>query len=96
MQRPLIAAALAVVCVLPWDIAAARGCVSGAAVGGVAGHVAGHHALLGAAAGCAINHHRDKVRDRRARDPQATADAREAERQRRDGNPSVTTVATPR
>ena len=46
----------------------ARGCISGAAVGGVAGHVAGKHAVLGAAAGCAINHHRDKVADRRAAD----------------------------
>ena len=46
--------------------AQARGCISGAAVGGVAGHVAGHHAVLGAAAGCAINHHRDKVNDRKA------------------------------
>ncbi len=43
----------------------ARGCVSGAAVGGVAGHVAGKHAVLGAVAGCAINHHRDKVADRK-------------------------------
>ena len=46
--------------------ASARGCVSGAAVGGVAGHVAGKHAVLGAVAGCAINHHRDKVADRKA------------------------------
>ncbi len=46
--------------------AAAKGCISGAAVGGVAGHVAGHHALIGAAAGCAINHHRNTVKDREA------------------------------
>lgn len=46
--------------------ASAKGCVSGAAVGGVAGHVAGHHGLLGAAAGCAINHHRNAVKERRA------------------------------
>ncbi len=46
--------------------ASARGCVSGAAVGGVAGHVAGKHAVLGAVAGCAINHHRDKVADKKA------------------------------
>ena len=44
--------------------AAAAGCLSGAAVGGVAGHVAGHHALLGAAAGCAINHHRMSARNK--------------------------------
>lgn len=47
-------------------VANARGCLSGAAVGGVAGHVAGKHAVLGAAAGCAINHHRDKVADKKA------------------------------
>lgn len=46
--------------------ASAKGCVSGAAVGGVAGHVAGHHAVLGAVAGCAINHHRNTVKDREA------------------------------
>ncbi|MEG3124689.1 hypothetical protein [Sphingomonas sp. GB1N7] len=36
----------------------AKGCLKGAAVGGVGGHLAGHHAVLGAAAGCAIGHHR--------------------------------------
>ena len=36
----------------------AKGCLKGAAVGGVAGHVAGHHGKLGAAAGCAIGHHK--------------------------------------
>lgn len=46
--------------------AQAKGCLSGAAVGGVAGHVAGHHAVLGAVAGCAVNHHRNKVKDREA------------------------------
>lgn len=47
-------------------VAEAKGCLKGAAVGGVAGHVAGHHGLIGAAAGCAIEHHREKVRDRDA------------------------------
>ena len=46
--------------------ASAAGCLSGAAVGGVAGHVAGHHAVLGAAAVCAINHHRVAVKNRNA------------------------------
>lgn len=46
--------------------AAAKGCITGAAIGGVAGHVAGHHGLIGAAAGCAINHHRNTVKDRNA------------------------------
>ncbi|GAC1346465.1 MAG: hypothetical protein NVSMB18_28790 [Acetobacteraceae bacterium] len=41
---------------------AEAGCLAGAAVGGVAGHVAGHHGLLGAAAGCAIGHHRSASR----------------------------------
>lgn len=47
-------------------LAEAKGCLKGAAVGGVAGHVAGHHGLIGAAAGCAVEHHREKVRDRAA------------------------------
>ncbi len=76
MQRMIIGAALAVALVSPWQVSAARGCVSGAAVGGVAGHVAGHHAVLGAAAGCAINHHRDKVKDRRAAAAQQDNDGR--------------------
>lgn len=38
--------------------ALAKGCVRGAAAGGVAGHFVGKgHALLGAAAGCAVAHH---------------------------------------
>ena len=36
----------------------AKGCLKGAAVGGLAGHVAGHHGKVGAAAGCAIGHHK--------------------------------------
>lgn len=47
-------------------MASAKGCLKGAAVGGVAGHVAGHHGVIGAAAGCAIEHHREKVKDRAA------------------------------
>jgi hypothetical protein len=46
--------------------ASAKGCLKGAAVGGVVGHVAGHHAVVGAAAGCVIEHHREKVQDRAA------------------------------
>lgn len=44
---------------------AQAGCLSGALVGGIAGHFAGKHGFLGAAAGCAIGHHR-KVQQRRA------------------------------
>ena len=47
--------------------AADAGCLTGAAVGGVGGHFAGHHALLGAAAGCAIGHHMSAVKRRRMR-----------------------------
>ena len=68
---------------------AAKGCLSGAAVGGVAGHVAGHHAILGAAAGCAINHHRNTVKDR-----EAAAAARQARTPASTG--AVQPVATPR
>ena len=52
----------------------AKGCLKGAVVGGVAGHVAGQHAVVGAAAGCAIAHHREKVADQKA----AAAAARQA------------------
>ena len=39
--------------------AEAKGCLKGAAVGAVGGHMVGQgHALAGAAAGCAIGHHR--------------------------------------
>lgn len=48
-------------------IAGAKGCLKGAAVGGVVGHVAGHHAVVGAAAGCVIERHREKVKDRAAK-----------------------------
>lgn len=37
--------------------AEAKGCLKGAAVGAVAGHMAGH-GKMGAAAGCAIGHHK--------------------------------------
>ena len=73
MHKVLIALAVAVpVFALP-SMASAKGCLKGAAVGGVAGHVAGHHGLVGAAAGCAIEHHREKVKDKAARQPSAPA-----------------------
>ena len=47
--------------------ASAAGCLKGAAVGGVGGHFVGKgHAVLGAAAGCAVGHHRAKVAARQA------------------------------
>ena len=64
--KTIAGAALAIALLSLSGAASARGCVSGAAVGGVAGHVAGHHAILGATAGCAINHHRDAVKDKKA------------------------------
>ncbi|WP_454279384.1 hypothetical protein [Sphingomonas sp. Marseille-Q8236] len=46
--------------------ASAKGCLKGAAVGAVGGHFVGKgHAVLGAAAGCAIGHHRAKVQARK-------------------------------
>jgi hypothetical protein len=68
VQKTLIALAMA--SSLAWlpAIGTAKGCLKGAAVGGVAGHVAGHHAVIGAAAGCVIEHHREKVKDKAARE----------------------------
>jgi hypothetical protein len=66
-MRPIIlASALAGLLFMLAPVSNAKGCLKGAAVGGVAGHVAGHHAVLGAAAGCVIEHHREKVRDKAA------------------------------
>ena len=53
-------------------IGSAKGCLKGAAVGGVVGHVAGHHAVLGAAAGCVIEHHREKAKDKAAQQSKPT------------------------
>ena len=52
----ILTASLACAALLP-SLSEAKGCLKGAAVGGIGGHVAGHHALIGAAAGCAIGHH---------------------------------------
>jgi len=48
--------------------------LKGAAVGGVVGHVAGHHAVVGAAAGCVIEHHREKMQDKAAKQNLASQD----------------------
>ena len=69
MYKMIIAMALAAPLTALPGMATAKGCLKGAAVGGVAGHVAGHHGLIGAAAGCAIEHHREKVKDRAALQP---------------------------
>ena len=44
------------------SVVEAKGCVKGAIVGGAAGHVAGNHGVAGAAVGCAVGHHREKVK----------------------------------
>ena len=59
----------------------AKGCLKGAAVGGVAGHVAGHHAVIGAAAGCVIERHREKVADNKAAQAARQAPANNAAEQ---------------
>ena len=62
-----IAVALSLSMMLTAGVGAANaGCLGGAAVGGVGGHFAGHHALLGAAAGCAVGHHMAVMKRRRA------------------------------
>ena len=77
MRKLLISLALgSAIAALP-AIASAKGCLKGAAVGGVAGHVAGHHGLIGAAAGCAIEHHREKVRDKAAGQPSIPSPAKD-------------------
>jgi heme O synthase-like polyprenyltransferase len=60
----LLASLLALTLIAGAGAADARGCLKGAAIGGVAGHFAHHHALLGAAAGCAIGHHYAAKHDR--------------------------------
>ena len=81
MRKILTAVALALavpLAALP-GLANAKGCLKGAAVGGAAGHVAGHHGLIGAAAGCAFEHHREKVRDKKkAMQPEADSAAPKA------------------
>jgi hypothetical protein len=41
-----------------------KGCIKGAVIGSIAGHFMGHHALLGAAAGCAVVHHQESKRNK--------------------------------
>ena len=66
-MRPLIAACIFSTCLLMLPgVGSAKGCLKGAAVGGVVGHVAGRHAVVGAAAGCVIEHHREKEKDKAA------------------------------
>ena len=64
MRKLLVVLLMAAPMTLLSGVGVAKGCLKGAAVGGVVGHVAGHHAVVGAAAGCVIEHHREKVRDK--------------------------------
>jgi hypothetical protein len=66
MRKLVVALLVAAPLVLLSGVVTAKGCLKGAAVGGVVGHVAGRHAVVGAAAGCVIEHHREKVRDKAA------------------------------
>jgi hypothetical protein len=72
IQKSRVAVVLLAGAVFASPGAAFAGCATGAAVGGVAGHMAGHHALLGAAAGCALGHHH-AVEKKRAEQAQAAA-----------------------
>lgn len=73
MKKLVISAAVVVSAMCMALPAQAKGCLKGAAVGGVAGHVAGHHGVIGAAAGCAIGHHRANKQDKAAAQSQTTA-----------------------
>ncbi len=66
MKVVAVAATLALALSGAATSAGAVGCISGAVVGGVGAHVAMHkHALLGAAAGCAVGHHMAVVAKRK-------------------------------
>jgi hypothetical protein len=73
MHKLIVALIIAAPLAMFSGIAGAKGCLKGAAVGGVVGHVAGHHAVLGAAAGCVIEHHREKLQDKAAAKQNAAA-----------------------
>ena len=89
MNKFVIALALAIPALALPTVSSAKGCLKGAAVGGVAGHVAGHHGLIGAAAGCAIEHHREKVKDKAAAQPSVpTTENNSSARRSKDQSPS--------
>ncbi|MEG9503154.1 MAG: hypothetical protein MIN69_15095 [Methylorubrum extorquens] len=58
-----IGAALALTLLVGGSAAEAKGCIKGAIVGGAAGSMAGH-GKMGAAAGCAIGHHKANKKDK--------------------------------
>lgn len=66
MKNFTVAIALASLFMLGHVERADAGCITGAVVGGVAGHMVGHGGV-GAAAGCAVGHHRAATRARQRR-----------------------------
>jgi hypothetical protein len=88
MRKILLALAIAVPLTLLSAIGSAKGCLKGAAVGGVVGHVAGHHAVVGAAAGCVIEHHREKVKDKAVARQNAASQSRASTMETAPGTPS--------
>lgn len=88
MHKALIALAIVIPAFALPTLGSAKGCLKGAAVGGVAGHVAGHHGLIGAAAGCAIEHHREKVRDQKSAQPSPTPDNSSSAMRTKDATPA--------
>ena len=75
MSKFSVVVALAAFAALTQVQPAQAGCVSGAVVGGVAGHMVGHGGV-GAAAGCAVGHHRAATRARDAQNTQQTPPSR--------------------
>lgn len=57
MTKAIVCAATLLAFVGYGGAAEAKGCIKGALVGGIAGKMAGH-GKVGAAAGCAVGHHR--------------------------------------
>ena len=57
MKKLMVCASMLLAVVAFTGAAEAKGCIKGAIVGGIAGKMAGH-GKVGAAAGCAIGHHR--------------------------------------
>jgi hypothetical protein len=75
MKAFLTGIALGLLSLLVPGLAEAKGCIKGAIVGGAVGHYAGHHGVIGAAAGCLINRHREKkqARQLQQQNPNAAA-----------------------
>lgn len=64
MKRQIVVGAAVLVLGVTTIAPVEAGCFKGAVVGGVAGHMAHHHAVIGAIAGCAVEHHMAVVKKR--------------------------------